>query len=392
MNLDRTDKQLKIKQSAKEFAETFLLPNASKWDEEQYFPIDVIKKAGEYGFLGVLIPKEYGGQELGYFEYSDIIQEISKVDPAVGLSIAAHNSLPSQHIFQFGNETQKKKWLPKLTSGEWIGSWGLTEKNTGSDAGNMDCVAKRDGDGWILNGTKKFITHGKSSDVTVVIFRTGERGDSHGMTAFVVERGTKGFSSGKVEDKMGMRASETAEMVFDNCWIPDENRLGEVGDGFIQSMKILDGGRISIAALSLGISKSCYETALQYSKKRVQFGKPISSFQATGFKLANMITEIEASQLLIDKACFEKNKKYSFVTKEKEKTYIKKLSTITAMCKMYASEVCVKISNEALQILGGYGFVKDYPTERFLRDAKLCTIGEGTTEILQLVISRNVLK
>lgn len=392
MNLDRTDKQLKIKQSAKEFAETLLLPNASKWDEEQYFPIDVIKKAGEYGFLGVLIPKEYGGQELGYFEYSDIIQEISKVDPAVGLSIAAHNSLPSQHIFQFGNETQKKKWLPKLTSGEWIGSWGLTEKNTGSDAGNMDCVAKRDGDGWMLNGTKKFITHGKSSDVTVVIFRTGERGDSHGMTAFVVERGTKGFSSGKVEDKMGMRASETAEMVFDNCWIPDENRLGEVGDGFIQSMKILDGGRISIAALSLGISKSCYETALQYSKKRVQFGKPISSFQATGFKLANMITEIEASQLLIDKACFEKNKKPVFVTKENEKTYIKKLSTITAMCKMYASEVCVKISNEALQILGGYGFVKDYPTERFLRDAKLCTIGEGTTEILQLVISRNVLK
>jgi alkylation response protein AidB-like acyl-CoA dehydrogenase len=373
MNFKKTKEQLTIKKSARIFAETYIKPKAYYWDNNEIFPKELLHNAGELGFMGILIPKEYGGLGLGYIEYADVIEEISKVDPSIGLSIAAHNSLPSQHIYKFGTKEQKEKWLPKLASGKWIGSWGLTEENTGSDAGNMDCVAVKDGDGWLINGVKKFITHGKSSDITVVVVRTGDRGDSHGMTAFVVERGTRGFSSGKVETKIGMRASETAEMVFKDCWISDENRLGEIGEGFIQSMKILDGGRISIAALSLGIAKGAYECALNYSNKRVQFGKPISSFQSVGFKLADMATEIEASELLIQKASIEKSTKLS------------------AMCKMYASEVCVKIANEAMQILGGYGFVKgEYPVERFLRDSKLCTIGEGTTEIQKLVIFRKI--
>jgi len=375
MNLDKTKQQIVLRKTAKVFAETFIKPNSYDWDEREFFPKELLHNAGGLGFMGILIPEEFGGLGLGYIEYADIIEEISKVDPSIGLSIAAHNSLPSQHIYQFGTQKQKEKWLPNLASGKWIGSWGLTEENTGSDAGNMDCVAKKDGNGWLINGVKKFITHGKSSDITVVVVRTGKRGDSHGMTAFVVERGTKGFSSGKIETKIGMRASETAEMVFNDCWISDENKLGEIGEGFIQSMKILDGGRISIAALSLGLAKGAYECALNYSNKRVQFGKPISSFQSIGFKLADMATEIEASELLIQKACIEKTTKLS------------------AMCKMHASEVCVKIANESMQILGGYGFIKgEYPVERFLRDSKLCTIGEGTTEIQKLVIFRHISK
>jgi alkylation response protein AidB-like acyl-CoA dehydrogenase len=295
------------------------------------------------------------------------------------LSVAAHNSLCTNHILTFGNEEQKKKWIPKLATAEHLGAWGLTEHNTGSDAGGMNTTAVKDGDFWVVNGSKNFITHGKSGDIAVVIVRTGEKGDSHGMTAFVFEKGMPGFTSGKKENKLGMRASETAELIFDNCRIPDANRLGKVGDGFVQSMKILDGGRISIGALSLGIAKGAYEAALKYSKERHQFGKPISEFQGISFKLADMATEIEASELLLHKAAFLKQQN-------------KPVTTMGAMAKMYASEVCVRVANEAVQIHGGYGYTKDYPVEKFYRDSKLCTIGEGTTEIQKLVISRNLLK
>ncbi|XLS31026.1 acyl-CoA dehydrogenase family protein [Flavobacteriaceae bacterium M23B6Z8] len=379
MNFDYSETQQMIADSAKEFAETHIRPHVMKWDESQEFPIEIMKKAGEMGFLGVLVPETYGGSGLGYHEYIAIIEEISKVDPSIGLSVAAHNSLCTNHILSFGNEDQKSKWLPKLATGEWIGAWGLTEHNTGSDAGGMNTTAVKDGEDWIINGAKNFITHGKSGNVAVVIVRTGEKGDSHGMTAFVVEKGTPGFSSGKKEDKLGMRASETAELVFDNCRIPDANRLGEIGEGFIQSMKILDGGRISIGALSLGIAKGAYEAALKYSKERVQFGKPISHFQGVSFKLADMATEIEASELLLHKAAYEKNAG-------------RKMTKLSAMCKMFASEVCVRIANEAVQIHGGYGYTKDFPVEKFYRDSKLCTIGEGTTEIQKVVIARNILK
>ncbi len=379
MNFDYSETQQMIANSAKEFAETHIRPYVMEWDESQEFPIDTMKKAGEMGFLGILVPESYGGSGLGYHEYIAIIEEISKVDPSIGLSVAAHNSLCTNHILSFGNEEQKSKWLPKLATGEWIGAWGLTEHNTGSDAGGMNTTAVKKGDDWIINGAKNFITHGKSGDVAVVIVRTGEKGDSHGMTAFVVEKGTPGFSSGKKENKLGMRASETAELVFDNCRVSDANRLGEIGEGFIQSMKILDGGRISIGALSLGIAKGAYEASLKYSKERVQFGKPISHFQGISFKLADMATEIEASELLLHKAAFEKNAG-------------RKMTKISAMSKMYASEVCVKVANEAVQIHGGYGYTKDFPVEKFYRDAKLCTIGEGTTEIQKLVIARNILK
>ena len=350
-----------------------------EWDEAQTFPVDVFKKAGELGFMGVLVPEKYGGSGLGYHEYISIIVEISKVDPSIGLSLAAHNSLCTNHILQFGNEEQKMRWLPKLATAEWIGAWGLTEHSTGSDAGGMNTTAVKDGDDWVINGTKNFITHGKSGDVAVVIARTGQKGDSHGMTAFVIEKGTPGFTSGKKEDKLGMRASETAELVFSDCRIPDENRLGEIGDGFIQSMKVLDGGRISIGALSLGVSKGAYEAALKYSKEREQFGKPISEFQGVSFKLVDMATDIEASELLLHKAAFEKNAG-------------RKMTKLGAMCKMFASEACVRIANDAVQIHGGYGFTKDFPVEKFYRDAKLCTIGEGTTEIQKVVISKHLLK
>jgi len=331
------------------------------------------------GFMGIFIPEEYGGSGLGYHEYIAIVEEISKVDPSIGLSIAAHNSLCTGHIYYFGNEEQKKKWLPKLATGEWIGAWGLTEHNTGSDAGGMNTTAVKDGDYYVLNGSKNFITHGKSGDVAVIIARTGEKGDSHGMSAFVIEKNTPGFTAGKVEDKLGMRASETAELIFDNCRVHKNNLLGEEGDGFIQALKVLDGGRISIGALSLGIAKGAYEASLKYSKERVQFGKPISSFQGVSFKLADMATEIEASELLLHKAASLKNNG-------------KKVTTLGAMAKMYSSEACVKISTEAVQIHGGYGYTKAFPVEKFYRDSKLCTIGEGTTEIQKLVISRNILK
>ncbi len=379
MNFQFSEEQELIAASARDFAEQYIRPHIMEWDESQHFPKDVLQKAGEMGFMGIFIPEEYGGSGLGYHEYAAIIEEIAKVDPSIGLSIAAHNSLCTGHIYYFGNEKQKKKWLPKLASGEWIGAWGLTEHNTGSDAGGMNTTAIKDGDYYILNGSKNFITHGISGHIAVVIARTGEKGDSHGMSAFVIEKGIPGFSSGKKEDKLGMRASETAELIFDNCRIHKDNLLGQEGEGFIQSLKILDGGRISIAALSQGISKGAYEAALKYSKERVQFGKPISSFQGISFKLSDMATEIQASELLTHKAASMKNNG-------------EKVTTMGAMAKMYASEACVRISNEAVQIHGGYGYIKEYPVEKFYRDSKLCTIGEGTTEIQKLVIARNILK
>ena len=347
MNFDYSETQKMVAESAKEFAQQYIAPHVMEWDESQTFPIEVFKKAGEMGFMGVLVPEELGGSGLGYHEYVAILEEISKVDPAIGLSVAAHNSLCTNHILSFGNDEQKQRWIPKLATAEWLGAWGLTEHNTGSDAGGMSTTAVRDGDHWILNGAKNFITHGKSGDIAVVIARTGEKGDSRGMTAFAVEKGTPGFTSGKKEDKLGMRASETAELIFSDCRIPDENRLGEIGDGFIQSMKVLDGGRISIGALSLGVAKGAYEAALKYSKERVQFGKPISQFQGISFKLADMATEIEAAELLLHKAAFLKNAG-------------RNMTKFGAMCKMYASEVCVKAANEAVQIHGGYGY-----TQRF---------------------------
>ena len=368
-----------VAESVRDFANQYIKPNVMDWDESQFFPKELFKKAGEFGFMGILVPESLGGSGLGYQEYVTIIEEISKVDPSIGLSVAAHNSLCTNHILLFGNDNQKNKWIPKLASGQHLGAWGLTENNSGSDASGMSSTAVKKGDEWVLNGTKNFITHGISGDIAVAVFRTGEKGQKRNATAFVIERGTEGFKAGKKENKLGMRASETAEMIFDNCIVSDKNRLGEVGEGFIQSMKILDGGRISIAALSLGISKGAFNASLKYSKERVQFGKPISSFQGISFKLAEMATEIEASELLIRKASHEKNMN-------------RPMTKLSAMCKMYASEVCVKISNEAVQIHGGYGFIKDFPVEKFLRDSKLCTIGEGTTEIQKLVISRNILK
>ncbi|MFM1879392.1 MAG: hypothetical protein RLZZ241_2258 [Bacteroidota bacterium] len=379
LNFEYTQTQLQVAEAARDFALQYLKPHVREWDENQTFPIEVFKRAGTMGFMGILIPEYLGGSGMGYHEYVAVIEEISKVDPSIGLSIAAHNSLCTNHIYCFGSEDQKLKWIPKLAQGECIGAWGLTEHNTGSDAGGMNTTAVPDGDYWILNGAKNFITHGISGDVAVVIARTGEKGDSRGMTAFVVEKDTPGFTSGKKEDKLGMRASETAELIFDNCRIPDANRLGPVGEGFIQSMKILDGGRISIGALSLGIAKGAYEAALKYAQERVQFGKPISAFQGISFKLAEMATEIEASELLVHKAASLKNAG-------------KPVTQISAMAKMYASEMCVRVSNEAVQVHGGYGYTKDFPVEKFYRDAKLCTIGEGTTEIQKVVISKNILK
>jgi alkylation response protein AidB-like acyl-CoA dehydrogenase len=350
-----------------------------EWDESQEFPVHIFKALGDLGMMGVLVPEAYGGTGLSYFEYNVIIQEISKVCGSIGLSLAAHNSLCTGHIMTFGNEAQKQKYLPKLATAEHIGAWGLTEPNTGSDAGNMKTTAVRDGNNWIINGTKSWITHGKSGDVAVVICRTGEPRAKNNSTAFIVDRGMAGFSAGKKENKLGMRASETCEMIFDQCVISDDQRLGEVGDGFKQAMKILDGGRISIAALSLGIARGAYEAALQYSKERHQFDQPISNFQAISFKLADMVTKIECAELLIQQACDLKMKGLP-MTKE------------SAMAKYYASEIAVEISTDAVQIFGGYGYTKDFPVEKFYRDSKLCTIGEGTSEIQKLVISREILK
>ena len=376
--INTSETQRMVFEAARDFADQYIFPNVMEWDEAQYFPKEIFEKAGALGFMGMIIPEAYGGSGMGYHEYVTLIETISIVDPSIGLSIAAHNSLCSNHIYSFGNEEQRLRWLPNLCSGTFIGAWGLTEHNTGSDAKGMSTTARKDGNTWILNGTKNFITHGISGDIAVLIARNGEKGDSRGMTAFVVERGTPGFTAGKKENKLGMRASETAEMVFDNCVIPDENRLGPVGDGFIQSMKILDGGRISIAALSLGVAKGSFNASLKYSKERKQFGKAISSFQGISFKLADMATEIEAAVLLTQKASELKNKG-------------KNVTQAGAMAKLFSSEVCVKVANEGVQIHGGYGFTKDFPVEKFFRDSKLCTIGEGTSEIQKLVIARKLL-
>ena len=379
MNFEISELTQQVAKTARDFAVQHIKPHVMEWDESQEFPVHIFKQMGELGIMGAFVPEQYGGAGLSYFEYKAIIEEISKVDGSIGLSVAAHNSLCTGHILAFGNEEQKQKYLPKLATAEWIGAWGLTEANTGSDAGNMSCTATKKGNDWVINGTKNWITHGKSGDVAVVVCRTGEPRAKNNATVFVVEKGTPGFSGGKKENKLGMRASETAEMIFENCVVPDVNRLGEVGDGFRQALKVLDGGRISIASLSLGIAKGAYEAALQYSHERHQFDKPISSFQAIAFKLADMITEIQAADMLTLQACDLKNRGEN-VTKS------------SAMAKYYASEVAVKVATDAVQIFGGYGYTKDFPVEKFYRDSKLCTIGEGTSEIQKIVISREVLK
>ncbi|TDB58685.1 acyl-CoA dehydrogenase family protein [Arundinibacter roseus] len=379
MHTETAENQALIEQTVRDFAERHIRPHIRQWDETQFFPMDIFHQLGELGLLGVLVPVAYGGSGLGYRAYVAAIIELSKVDPSIGLSMAAHNSLCTNHILMFGDEDQKNTYLPRLASGEWIGAWGLTEPNTGSDAGNMRTVAVRQGDHWVLNGSKNFITHGKSGHVAVVIARTGEPGDKHGATAFIVERGTAGFSAGKKEDKLGMRASETAEMIFQDCVLPDSQRLGKVGEGFIQSLKILDGGRISIAALSIGTALGAYEAALAYAKERKQFGQSISRFQGIAFKLADMYTDIEASRLLTEHAADLKDSG-------------QKVSLASSVAKLHASETAVRVANEAVQIFGGYGFTKDYPVEKFYRDSKLCTIGEGTSEIQRLVISREILR
>jgi alkylation response protein AidB-like acyl-CoA dehydrogenase len=378
-NFSESERQIMIAKMVKDFAVKHIKPKVMEWDEAQIFPIEIFKQLGDLGLMGVLVPEEYGGSGLGYFEYVKVIEEISKVCGSIGLSLAAHNSLCTGHIMYFGNEEQKKKWLPKLAAAEWIGAWGLTEANTGSDAMGMNTTAVLDGDHYVVNGTKNWITHGKSGDVAVIMVRTGEKGDAKGISAIVIEKGTPGFTNGKKENKLGMRASETTELIFDNVRVPKENLLGKEGEGFKQAMKILDGGRISIAALSLGIAKGAYEAALAYSKERHQFGQPISSFQAIAFKLADMATEIEAAELLIYQAADMKNKGLN-MTKQ------------AAMAKYFASEVCVRSATEAIQIFGGYGYTKDFPVEKFYRDAKLCTIGEGTSEIQKVVIAREILR
>ncbi len=379
MSFMLSENQEMIADMIRKFGKEHIYPKYMEWDESQEFPIHVFKKLGELGLMGVLVPTEYGGSGFSYTEYVTAIIELSKICGSIGLSMAAHNSLCTGHILAFGNEEQKKKYLPKLATAEWIGAWGLTETGTGSDAGGMNTVAVKDGDHYIINGSKNFITHAISGNVAVVIVRTGEKGDSHGMTAFIIEKGTPGFKSGKKENKLGMRASETAELIFENCKVHKSQMLGNEGEGFIQAMKVLDGGRISIAALSCGIARGAYECALKYSKEREQFGKPISTFQAISFKLADMATELEAAELLTFKAADMKNRGLK-MTKE------------GAFAKYYASEVCVKNGTEAVQIFGGYGYTKDFPAEKYYRDSKLCTIGEGTSEIQKLVISRELLK
>ncbi len=378
MNFNYTDTQVSIAEMIRDFANKNIRPQMMEWDESQKFPVELFRKMGELGLMGVLVPAEYGGSGLSYFEYVTVVSEIAKVCGSIGLSVAAHNSLCTGHIMTFGNEEQKKKYLPKLATAEWIGAWGLTEANTGSDAGNMRCVATRDGNDWVINGTKNWITHGITGDVAVVLCRTGEPRAKNNITAFVVDRGTPGFSAGKKENKLGMRASETAELVFDNCRISDAQRLGEIGEGFKQSMKILDGGRISIAALALGMAKGAYEASIKYAKERHQFDQPIANFQAIAFKLADMYAKIEAAEALIYQAADMKNRGQK-MTKE------------SAMAKYYASEISVQIATDAVQIFGGYGYTKDFPVEKFYRDSKLCTIGEGTSEVQKLVISRDIL-
>lgn len=379
MNFEINENQKMIAQMVRDFAEKEIKPNINKWDDEEHFPVDVMKKMGELGLLGIYVPENYGGSGFGYFEYVTALIELGKVCGGVGLSVAAHNSLCTGHIYYHGSEEQKQKYLPKLASGEWIGAWGLTEPNTGSDAMRMKTTAVKDGNEWVINGAKNWITHGLSGDVAVVLVRTGELLDSKGITAFIIEKGTPGFSAVKIKDKLGVRASETAELIFDNVRIPEENVIGEVGKGFVQAMQVLDGGRISIAALSCGVARGAYEASIKYSKEREQFGKPISNFQAIAFKLSDMATEIEAAELLTFQAAHLKNNK-------------KPMTKQGAFAKYFASEVAVKCGNEAVQIMGGYGYTKEYPAEKYLRDAKLMTIGEGTSEIQKVVISREILK
>ncbi len=379
MSIELNEQQQMLAQMVRDFAEREIRPHYKKWDDLEEFPIEVMKKMGELGLLGIFVPEQYGGSGLSYAEYATVLMELGKVCGGIGLSVAAHNSLCTGHIYYHGNEAQKQKYLPKLASGEWIGAWGLTEANTGSDAMRMKTTAVQDGDYWVLNGTKNWITHGLSGDVAVVLIRTGELLDSKGITAFIIEKGTPGFSAVKIKDKLGVRASETAELIFDNVRIPKENVIGEVGQGFKQAMQILDGGRISIASLSCGIARGAFEASVKYAKEREQFGQPIAHFQAIGFKLADMATQIEAAELLTYQAAHKKDT-HQAVTKE------------GAFAKYFASEVSVKCGNEAVQIMGGYGYTKEYPAEKFLRDAKLMTIGEGTSEIQKLVISREILK
>ena len=379
MDFEQTENQVMVAQMVRDFCEKEIRPDMMKWDETQEFPVEVFKKLGELGLMGVLVPQEYGGSGMTYYEYITVISEIAKVCGGIGLSLAAHNSLCTGHIMYHGSEEQKAKYLPKLATAEYIGAWGLTETGTGSDAGGMATTAVQDGDHWVLNGSKNFITHGLSGDVAVIIARTGEKGDSHGMTAFIVEKGMEGFTGGKKEDKLGMRASETASIFFDNCRVPNENVIGKVGQGFVQAMKVLDGGRISIGALALGMAKGALECSIKYSKERHQFGRPISAFQGISFKLADMATEIEASELLLLQAAYLKEAG-------------KKMTKESAMAKYYASEVAVRAATEAVQIFGGYGYTREFPAEKFYRDSKLCTIGEGTSEIQKLVISRELLR
>jgi len=374
-----SDQMVMVRESAREFTKNFIKPFIMEWDEHQFFPVDLFKKLGTHGFMGILVPEEYGGAGLSYQEYITILDEISQVCGSIGLSVAAHNSLCTNHILSFANEDQKRKYLPKLASGEWIGAWGLTETGSGSDAGGMMTTAVQEGDFWVINGSKTFITHAISGDVAVVMVRTGAKNDNHGMTAFIIEKGTPGFTAGKKIDKLGMRASETASLFFDNCRVHKDQVIGQVGNGFIQALKLLDGGRISIAALSLGIARGAYKCALQYANEREQFNQKIYDFQDVSFTIADMATKIEASELLIRNAASLKDKNLK-VTKE------------GAMAKLYASEVAVEVSNQSVQIHGGYGFTKDYPAEKFFRDAKLCTIGEGTSAIQKMVISREIKK
>jgi alkylation response protein AidB-like acyl-CoA dehydrogenase len=379
MNFEKNENQLMITQMVRDFAEKEIKPYMNQWDADEHFPVDVMKKLGELGLLGIYIPESYGGSGFTYFEYATALMELGKVCGGIGLSVAAHNSLCTGHIYYHGSEEQKQKYLPKLTSGEFIGAWGLTEPNTGSDAMRMKCTAVKDGDHWVINGTKNWITHGLSGDVAVVLIRTGELLDSNGITAFIIEKGTPGFSAVKIKDKLGVRASETAELIFENVRVHESQVIGEVGQGFKQAMHILDGGRISIAALSCGIARGAYEASVKYAKEREQFGQPIAKFQAISFKLADMATEVEAAELLTFQAAYLKNNG-------------KKLTSEGAFAKYFASEVSVKCGNEAVQIMGGYGYTKEYPAEKYLRDAKLMTIGEGTSEIQKLVISREILK
>ncbi len=378
MQFDLSEEQQQIKQSVREFAEGEIAAHVREWDETQHFPVELLPKLAAQGLMGVIFPEEYGGAGLGYVEYATIIEELSRVDGSVGISVAAHNSLCSNHIYMFGTEEQKQKYLVPLAQGEKLGAWGLTEPSAGSDAsGTRTTAVKRDG-GWLVNGSKNFITHAIHGDICVAVAATDRAMRSKGITAFIFEKGMKGFLPGKKEDKLGLRASETASVIFEDCFVSDQNRLGPEGLGFIQAMKILDGGRISIAALALGIAQGAYESALKYSKERQQFGKPISEFQAIQFKLADMATQIDAARLLTLRAAALKDQG-------------KKVTKESSMAKLFASEISVKVCEEAIQIHGGYGYTKDYPPEKYWRDSKLCTIGEGTSEIQRLIIARQLL-